>query len=97
MRDVSRSILDAPFGPIWRKDCVPSDRACTRVTLSNFHGKEGVDGSSPSEGFKKPLQVGSFLALFVAGSGDTRSHRGRTDRPMQRLVHDPLFSEEGIR
>ena len=23
-------------------------------------GKEGVDGSSPSEGFKKSLQIGSF-------------------------------------
>src|SRR5919109_922230 len=37
-----------------RADCrqnrVANDRACTRVTVSNFHGKEGVDGSSPSEG-----------------------------------------------
>jgi hypothetical protein len=74
-----------------------NDLACTRAPPLNFHGKEGVDGSSPSEGFEKPPQIESFLALFVAGSGDTRSHRGRTDRPMQRLVHDPLFSEEGIR
>ena len=28
-----------------------NDRACTRVPLPNLHGKEGVDGSSPSEGF----------------------------------------------
>jgi hypothetical protein len=35
------------------KNYVASDRACTRVTLSNFHGKEGVDGSSPSEGLPK--------------------------------------------
>ena len=25
-----------------------------------FHGKEGVDGSSPSEGFTKSLQKGPF-------------------------------------
>jgi hypothetical protein len=28
-------------------------RACTRVPALDFHGKEGVDGSSPSEGFAK--------------------------------------------
>jgi hypothetical protein len=27
-----------------------SDRACTPLPPQNFHGKEGVDGSSPSEG-----------------------------------------------
>jgi hypothetical protein len=32
---------------------IATDRACTRVPLPNFHGKEGVDGSSPSEGFAK--------------------------------------------
>src|SRR3954447_15620507 len=26
-----------------------------------FHGKEGVDGSSPSEGFAKSLQAGGFF------------------------------------
>jgi hypothetical protein len=25
------------------------------------HGKEGVDGSSPSEGFEKSLQMGLFV------------------------------------
>jgi hypothetical protein len=33
---------------------VPANaRACTRLPPQDFHGKEGVDGSSPSEGFKK--------------------------------------------
>ena len=39
-----------------------SDRVCTRVTLPNFHGKEGVDGSSPSKGLKY-LQIGIFCCL----------------------------------
>ncbi len=37
-----------------------NDRACTRVTLPNLHGKEGVDGSSPSEGSAKAPQNGVF-------------------------------------
>ena len=42
------------------------------------NGKEGVDGSSPSEGFEKPLQIRGLLSSFVAFVGDTRSNRGRT-------------------
>jgi hypothetical protein len=30
------------------------------------HGKEGVDGSSPSEGFKKNLQIGLFVVCADA-------------------------------
>jgi hypothetical protein len=30
------------------------------VTLQNLHGKEGVDGSSPSEGFAKAPQIAAF-------------------------------------
>jgi hypothetical protein len=36
------------------------DRACTRIPSQNFHGKEGVDGSSPSEGSAKAPQIGAF-------------------------------------
>jgi hypothetical protein len=36
---------------ICRKNVVASARACTPVPPRNLHGKEGVDGSSPSEGF----------------------------------------------
>jgi hypothetical protein len=28
--------------------------------VEHLHGKEGVDGSSPSEGFEKPRRVGLF-------------------------------------
>ena len=37
-----------------------NDRACTRATLPNFHGKEGVDGSSPSEGSAKAPHNAGF-------------------------------------
>jgi len=50
-RDASRRILESSFGSICRKNYVAGDHACTRVPPPNFHGKEGVDGSSPSEGF----------------------------------------------
>jgi hypothetical protein len=38
------------------------DRACPAVPASTApkHGKEGVDGSSPSEGFPKFLLISSF-------------------------------------
>jgi hypothetical protein len=29
-----------------------NDRACTPLPPLNFHGKEGIDGSSPSEGLQ---------------------------------------------
>jgi len=44
-------------------------------TPPHVHGKEGVDGSSPSEGLKNPLQISGFFMLPVADSGDARSHR----------------------
>jgi hypothetical protein len=49
-RDVSRRISTACNGPIYRRKCVASNRACTRVTPGNLHGKEAVPGSSPGEG-----------------------------------------------
>jgi hypothetical protein len=62
-RDVLRRISGACNGLICRRNCVASDRACTRVTLQNLHGKEAVDGSSPSEGLKY-LQIGLFCCLI---------------------------------
>jgi hypothetical protein len=41
---------------------IANDRAGTPVPPQNFHGKEGVDGSSPSEGFTKGQQMAFFLA-----------------------------------
>ena len=41
--------------------------------VEHLHGKEGVDGSSPSEGLEKPLQISGFLCLCVVRVGDVRS------------------------
>src|SRR5882724_1265182 len=42
--------------PICRTNAAANDRPCTPVPSPNFHGKEGVDGSSPSEGSAKAPQ-----------------------------------------
>jgi hypothetical protein len=39
---------------------IADDRACTRLPPLNFHGKEGVGGSSPPEGSAKAPQIGAF-------------------------------------
>ena len=57
--------------------------------------RRGVDGSSPSEGFRKQLQIRGFVSIAVAARGDTRSHRGRTGGPWPRIRHDPLLGEQG--
>ena len=78
-RDVSRRILGGSVGPICRENCVASDRACTRVTPQNLHGKEGVDGSSPSEGFDKMPANLHFSVVYSLNSGhisDTSAVRG---------------------
>jgi hypothetical protein len=62
-RDASRLISKPHSGLICRRNCVASDRACTRVTPRNLHGKEGVDGSSPSEGFAYCLLSALFRCL----------------------------------
>src|SRR4029453_3717392 len=59
-RDASRRISRRSNGSICGRNGAGDDRACTRVTLSNFHGKEGVDGSSPSEGSAKFLLISPF-------------------------------------
>jgi hypothetical protein len=37
----------------------------TRPTRSSSSDGKGVDGSSPSEGLKNPLDMQGFLTLFV--------------------------------
>ena len=49
---------------ICRDKAVAGDRACPPIPPLNFHGKEGVDGSSPSEGFRKGQQMAFFVALI---------------------------------
>jgi hypothetical protein len=75
-RDVLRRIPDSSNGPICRRNCVASDRACPRVTLPNFHGKEGVDGSSPSEGLYKSPANGIVRCLLWRDFGTSRVRDG---------------------
>jgi hypothetical protein len=79
-RDVSRRIPVGRNRPICGRKCVASERACTRVTHPNFHGKEGVDGSSPSEGLpKNPANrhiVMPLMARFRDFAGTRRVHFG---------------------
>jgi hypothetical protein len=65
----------------------PRGYAQTRMNRPppHVHGKEGVSGSSPEEGFVKPLQISGFFSVLVVGSDDTRSHRGRTGSPAGRF------------
>jgi hypothetical protein len=63
-RDVSRRIPATRIEPLCRGKYVARDRACTRVTPKNLHGKEGVDGSSPSEGFDKVPANPHFIVVF---------------------------------
>jgi hypothetical protein len=70
-RDVSRRMADVQTGPICRRNCVAD-------------GKEGVDGSSPSEGLEfSPAQPVVPLSLLAAAPGfgvhpaSTSVHRGR--------------------
>jgi hypothetical protein len=72
-RDVSRRISSPSNSRICRRNCVGSDRACTRVTPRNLHGKEGVDGSSPSEGSHK---VPANRQFRVVRPSNTRTHFG---------------------
>ena len=72
-RDVPRRISSACNSAICRKKYVASDRACTRVTLQNFHGKEGVDGSSPSEGL---INVPANWHITVVCPLNTRTQNG---------------------
>jgi hypothetical protein len=40
-----------------------NDLACTPLPPQNLHGKEGVDGSSPSEGFLEQPATGALRCL----------------------------------
>jgi hypothetical protein len=43
---------DASLGPICRKNCAADDRACTRVTPGNLHGKEVLGSRVARRGFE---------------------------------------------
>ena len=68
-----------------------------------FHGKEGVDGSSPSEGSEKLLQMRTFSRSIVAAEGDEgrtcRRYSGElrfaaSEKPLQRRqLHDAFHAD----
>jgi hypothetical protein len=71
----------ATGGNQWQTGLAPKARkqaesvavGCDRLP-EKFHGKEGVDGSSPSEGSEKLLQMPTLSRFTVAATGD----EGRT-------------------
>jgi hypothetical protein len=65
---------------ICRTNVLADDRACPRLPPQNLHGKEGVDGSSPSEGLQLNPANGHFMLPVVANlrvfAGTRRVHFG---------------------
>ena len=70
---------------------IGSARPWTPVPLQNLHGKEGVDGSSPSEGFAKmpanwhcivvcPLNTRTHSG-HICGTRDARRRLASSSRP----------------
>jgi hypothetical protein len=59
-------------------------RPCTPVPPRNLHGKEGVDGSSPSEASEKPCNGHFCVVCFI-----TRGHK--TDTSAVRATHRDAF------
>jgi hypothetical protein len=55
----NRRQIDEPRKP--QNEAKSVATGCHRL-LATFHGKEGVDGSSPSEGSAKAPQAGLFLS-----------------------------------
>jgi len=71
--------IDAPGREVARPFRAGSSRPLTRPGANGRHGKEGVDGSSPSEGFRKgPLAVRSSLSHPLVNLWSTS---GCTTRP----------------
>lgn len=59
-RDVSRRITSRPNSPICGKKHVARDRACTRVTPRNLHGKEGSTVRVRQRALQKRRKMGLF-------------------------------------
>jgi hypothetical protein len=56
----ARALPTHAHRPICRRNVIASARPCPPVPPGNLHGKEGVDGSSPSEGSAKAPHIGAF-------------------------------------
>jgi hypothetical protein len=86
-RGQARALKAQREGAICRNYVILSDRTCPPVPLRNLHGKEGVDGSSPSEGFRKrPAYRGSLLSVTTLASS-WRTHFSPRALPDQRRGH----------
>jgi len=59
-RGHARTLETRREGPICRGNVAASARPCPPVPPQNLHGKEEVDGSSPSEGSAKVQHVGAL-------------------------------------
>jgi hypothetical protein len=75
---------------IYRTISPGNDRTYPRLPLQNLHGKEGVDGSSPSEGFRK----GQQMALFVASACNVLSFS--RPQPVPRTRSPTLREASGL-
>ncbi len=60
-------------GRNWRKHAETVAVGCNRLR-PGLDGKEGVDGSSPSEGFAKAPEIGALSYVF-SRRGGLRAHR----------------------
>ena len=59
-------------------------RALLAQLVEHLHGKEGVDGSSPSEGFAKALDTAPFLCSPLPNEAASRPFwkaDGKSDAP----------------
>src|SRR6266536_2079425 len=65
-RGRARARVTHPDALICRKNVIASGRPCPPVPSLHLHGKEGVDGSSPSEGFDKIPAKGHFVLPEMA-------------------------------
>ena len=76
----ARALTAQREGPICREDVVASAHACPRVPPQNLHGKEGVDGSSPSEGLFAGLKFRPFTpkSLWPEGTPGVPARPGVT-------------------
>jgi hypothetical protein len=63
-----------------------SDRACTGVTPPNFHGKEGVDGSNPSEGLRNVPANQHFVVVYLTNERTHSGHIFGTRDALRRLA-----------
>src|SRR5688572_10924190 len=76
--DVARPILESSLSSICQEKRVADDPACTRVTLSNFHGKEVLNDPAPECGRRR--QAESVVAIPFDGgcwqAGERTGERG---------------------